>query len=347
MGMIKIPKKSIEFFKSKQMDIFDSGNLAESGWNKKLSEQVTKLTKAKSAAVTNSNGSGLLATLLILKTYFGKKSIVLQSNTMFGMKVMAQSSGLDIKGFVDCRLSYLMPSFADVEKFFNTIPNKHEFVFLLTHIGGWSNPEIEAIANYCEKHSIALIEDCAHSLGTIIDGQHTGTFGLAGVYSFYATKAIPAGEGGVVVSNSEDLMSYLQDFLIYDRFKQAMNIGVNFRMSELNALFCFSVLREADNILSNKHSISRLYEDVCNQYGWGYIKPVNAQQISNLYKFILISDAEDPESEFSNIRTRTSSVYDYYLGEDPFNVSKGHICLPIWYGLEADIVEQVVNELKR
>ena len=66
-----------------------------------------------------------------------------------------------------------------------------------------------------------------------------------------------------------------------------------------------------------------------------------------MYKFILLSSSVNPEKEFAQIQKRTSPVYDYALGEDPHELRKRHICLPIWYMLGDKIVKDVVLELKR
>lgn len=57
------------------------------------------------------------------------------------------------------------------------------------------------------RHNLLVVEDCAHAIETEIDSLHAGTFGNAGVFSFYATKNISIGEGGMVVSNDEALIS--------------------------------------------------------------------------------------------------------------------------------------------
>ena len=69
MGIIKLPKNSIEFFKSNQDKIFESGKLAEGPWNEQLSEKIKDITKVKNAISVNSNGSGLGALFLIYKEY--------------------------------------------------------------------------------------------------------------------------------------------------------------------------------------------------------------------------------------------------------------------------------------
>ena len=71
---------------------------------------------------------------------------------------------------------------------------------MLVHIGGHLAFESERIARYCRDHGIFLLEDCAHAHGAGWDGRRPGTFGDAGVYSFYATKTVSTGEGGVLVT---------------------------------------------------------------------------------------------------------------------------------------------------
>ena len=69
MGMIKLPKNSINFFKDNQNKIFESGNLAEGPWNEKLSDEIKSICNVENAICVNSTGSGLVALLLIYKEY--------------------------------------------------------------------------------------------------------------------------------------------------------------------------------------------------------------------------------------------------------------------------------------
>ena len=346
MGMIKLPNKSIDFFNNNYSNIFESGNLAEGEWNKKVAEWACQYTSANYSLAVNSNGSGMYAILRLWKQYKGKKRIFLQSNTMYGVRTIAISSGLELCGYVDCSLDYLMPTYEQVQNFIAHLDNPGDCVFLLTHIGGWVNPDIKQIAELCTNKGILLLEDCAHSLGSTLESQHTGTFGDAGVYSLYATKTIPVGEGGIIVTQDELLHQMVEKFVMYDRFDQELDVGVNLRMSEINALLTYSVIQETESIIKNKYKIANRYIKVCNENGWKYINPISKSQRSNLYKFILISSSKDPSKDFSKIITKTSPVYDYALGNDPFELTKRHICLPIWYLLEDEIVDSVISELR-
>ena len=347
MGMIKLPKKSINYFNENYLKIFESGNLAEGEWNRKVAEWACKYTLSDYALAVNSNGSGIYTILRLLKKYRFKKKVFLQSNTMYGVKTIAISSGLDLCGYVDCSLDYLMPSYGQVKSFIDNLNKPEDSVFLLTHIGGIVNPDIEQIADLCKNSGVALLEDCAHSLGSTLSGKHTGLFGDVGVYSLYATKAIPVGEGGIVVTKDQELFNMADKFIMYDRFHQKLNLGINFRMSEINALLAFAVINETESIIENKYLIANKYIKACEDYDWSYINPANNNQRSNLYKFILLSKSENPKKDFQNIKTRTSPVYDYSLGDDTSEITKRHICLPIWYGLENSVVDKVVSELYR
>ena len=93
MGIIKLPENSIKFFKDNQDMIFQSGNLAEGPWNEKLSEKVKSIADVRNAICVNSNGSGLVALLLIYKEYFGRSDVMIQSNTMYGVKTITKTAG--------------------------------------------------------------------------------------------------------------------------------------------------------------------------------------------------------------------------------------------------------------
>jgi dTDP-4-amino-4,6-dideoxygalactose transaminase len=92
--------------------------------------------------------------------------------------------------FVDCNRDDLCMSFEDFEA-------KAELhrprAAVLVHIGGHLAFETERIARYCREHGIFLLEDCAHAHGASWDGRRPGTFGDAGVFSFYATKTVSTG----------------------------------------------------------------------------------------------------------------------------------------------------------
>jgi len=347
MGMIKLPIQSINYFKRNIDEVFISGNLAEGPWAEKLSAKVKDISGVKYAIPTASNGSGIVALLQIYKQYYNRRKVMIQSNTMYGVKTMVASGGCELVGYINCRIESLMPSLKDVENAINAYKgNLSELIILLSDIGGIVNPDAEKIGKYCKQKDIIFIEDCAHSLGATLNGKSAGTFGDAGVYSFYATKAIFAGEGGVVVTDSVDLGDYIRGFTIYDRFDQKMPIGINIRPSEAQALLIYSVVREYEEIINNKTEIAKHYIKACQSRNIQFIDQSQNKLRGNYYKFIIITPGLLIKDALPNIKTTTSPVYDYSIGVNNL-VSDHHLCLPIWYGQEIDITLAVCREIDK
>jgi len=79
-----------------------------------------------------------------------------------------------------------------------------------------------------------LIEDCAQSLGSTYQGRITGTRGAAAIFSFYATKVITTGQGGMVASRDKGLLAEVRDLRAYDK-KEDYKVRYNFCMTDLQA----------------------------------------------------------------------------------------------------------------
>jgi perosamine synthetase len=345
MGTIKLPKNSINFFKINQDKIFESGNLAEGPWNEQLSEKIKSICNVTNAICVNSNGSGLVALLLIYKEYYGRTDVMIQSNTMYGVKTLTKTAGYNLVDVIDCQLETLMPSFNDLK---NAVDNYKgeidKLVILLSDIGGIINPEIEKISKLCKEKNIILLEDAAHSFGSTLNKKFAGTFGNAGVYSYYSTKAIFAGEGGIVVTNDNDVGNLMKDFIAYDRFKQKMEIGCNIRLPEIQALMIYSVINEYQQIIKNKSKTAKKYSEVCDTYKIKYINQNENFNLGNYYKFTIISPEKNILDYIPKIKTTTSKVYDYALGRSK-EIPTKHLCLPIWFDLEENISDKVVKEI--
>lgn len=122
-------------------------------------------------------------------------------------------------------------------------------VFLLSHMRGHIT-DLQAVRAICNKHGIAIIEDCAHTMGAKWDGQHTGTWGKVGCYSAQTYKHINSGEGGLLVTDDDDVaaqailmsgcyMMYEQHILkpapdVFERWKY-VTPNFSMRMSNLAA----------------------------------------------------------------------------------------------------------------
>ena len=133
---------------------------------------------------------------------------------------------------------------------------------LVVHLYG--NPaDCPAIAKAAP--GLLLIEDTAEACGATRNGRKTGSFGIAGAFSFYANKVITTGEGGMVVTDSEalaDRMRFLRGHAMHpDRRYFHPELGFNYRMTALQAAVGRSQLRRIDTILAQKRRIAQWYAE--------------------------------------------------------------------------------------
>ena len=123
--------------------------------------------------------------------------------------------------------------------------NKKTKCIIIVHMTGYPC-EMDKIVNICKKNNIKLIEDCAHAIGTKFQNKHAGTFGTCGVFSFYPTKQITTGEGGILITNKKDLINKVKVLKALGvntppelRKKQGIydvtNLGLNYRLTDFQA----------------------------------------------------------------------------------------------------------------
>ncbi len=149
-------------------------------------------------------------------------------------------------------------------------------VFLLSHMRGHI-ADLRAVREICDRHGIVLVEDCAHTMGARWDGRHTGTWGQIGCYSSQTYKHINSGEGGLLVTDDEDIaaqailmsgcyMMYDQHLLrpapeVFERWRY-LTPNFSMRMSNLAA----ALLRPQLALLAERgEQWKRIYADLATE----------------------------------------------------------------------------------
>lgn len=136
---------------------------------------------------------------------------------------------------------------------------------ILVHMGGLIAPNIEEFRRYCDGHGLFLIEDAAHAVGAIRGGRAAGSFGHAGCFSFYPTKVITCGEGGMLTTNDDNLAFYARSLQHRGRDMQASaeqyeRPGRNVRMTEMAALLGRVQLSHLDEFLAQRRRLAAIYQ---------------------------------------------------------------------------------------
>jgi len=110
---------------------------------------------------------------------------------------------------------------------------------------------------------IPVIEDCAQSVGARFKGRYTGSFGILSAFSFYATKMLGAGEGGMVLSNNPDLIEAIRDLRDYDE-KKTYAVRYNYKLTDMQAALAVSQLRKLPSFIEKRKEIAGIYNNGLN-----------------------------------------------------------------------------------
>ena len=171
------------------------------------------------------------------------------------------------------------PVFCDINReTFNIKPEeikkkitKKTKAIIIVHYGGQAC-DLKEILEISKSHNIPIIEDCAHSLGSEYKNKKCGNFGIASCFSFYPTKVITTGEGGMISTNNSKLShkvnllrSHALNKLPPEREKQGawkydvVDLGYNYRLDEIHAALGSSQLNRISTINKKRLSIAKQY----------------------------------------------------------------------------------------
>ena len=292
--------------------------------------------------------SGGMALELVCKAFPNIKKIAVQSNTYFASALpwINKKTELILLGSNNYSLTPSLELVKEASKLgINAI--------ILTHIGGYPIPEIQKITKFCNENQILLFEDCAHSPLTKIDNLYVGSFGDASIFSFFPTKPIPAGEGGMVLFKNQDLakkVSLIRDYgkvNLNDKILHKLPAVSNGRLNEFSASIVSTFLENYKKIYLIRKEIASIYDDkIPNKLI--YQKNLHDRQKLSYYKYITfvnknkfsVSKVYDKENQLFSI-LKDNEIYFKFIGENPLGVN--HVCLPIFPNMQKTDVEKVID----
>jgi dTDP-4-amino-4,6-dideoxygalactose transaminase len=174
------------------------------------------------------------------------------------------------------------PVLADIDPFtFNIDPTEVERrvtsktkAILPVHFAGRAC-DMDSLTEFAKSHKLSIIEDCAHAIETTYKGKHAGTFGDFGCFSFYATKNISTGEGGMVIAKDEEKIIRIKRLALHGMSKDAWKrfsdsgyqhyyveeAGFKYNMMDIQAALGIHQIAKISQFRSRREVIWNKYND--------------------------------------------------------------------------------------
>lgn len=351
-------------------EAFDTNWIAPLGENvNKFEEEIANYVGVKTGAALSAGSAAIHLGLKVLNVKQG--DIVFCSSLTFSATCNPIIYQNATPVFIDSEYETWNMDPLALEKAFEKYPNPKAVI--VVHLYG-TPAKMDEIIKICKKHNVPLIEDAAESLGSIYNGQQTGTFGEYGVFSFNGNKIITTSGGGMLVSNNEDGIKKVRFWATQSkepvRHYEHKEIGYNYRMSNICAGIGRGQLKVLDKRIEKKTEIYNKYKNELEKVKEIKMQPIPKNTKPNHWLSVMTIDKDSKVKplnimetlEKENIDSRpvwkpmhlqpVFKEYDFItakndgtsVSEDLFN--RG-VCLPSDTKMTEEEQERVIDIIKK
>lgn len=239
----------------------EDGFITEFKRTEQFEKQLAEYTGAKHCIVVNNGTISLTLAALAAGIQAGDEVIV-PNYTMIATPNSVKMFGA-VPVFVDVRRDTLC---LDIDLVSKAITPKTKAIMLVSSNGRYPSDGIGAFESLAKEHNLILIEDSAQSLGSFYpDGRHVGRAGLIGSFSFSMPKIISTGQGGALITDSDDMAYKLRRLKDFGRSGGGNDIhdsiGYNFKFTELQACIGVEQMKKLPARVERKKQIWQAYAD--------------------------------------------------------------------------------------
>ncbi len=249
------PEESLNKILSDFRLVLKSGRLTDGPYVQEFEKKFAEYNHTKYAVAVSSGTASLDVTL----RHFGLKGreVIVPTNTFISTpNAVILAGGNPV--FADMNENSLG---IDIEDAKRKVTSKTVGV-IVVHIAGLVCPQINELKQFCEEKGLFLLEDSAHAHGAIIDERKAGTFGDAGCFSFYPTKVMTSCEGGMIITNNQQLAGEARCLRACGQNveRQAVMLGHNWRLSEIAAVVGLHQLEYLEEFIAKRNQVAKWYE---------------------------------------------------------------------------------------
>ena len=250
------------------VDTLKSGWITTGPKTKQFEDEFKKYIGAKHAIAVNSCTAGLHLSLISSNIGSGDEVITTPLTFCATANVIEHCGATPVLVDIDEKTFNI-----DVNKIEEKITYKTKAI-MPVHFAGQSC-EMDEIKRIAEKYNLLIIEDAAHSVGTEYKGQKTGKDSYSASYSFYATKNLTTAEGGMIVTNNDELAEKLRILSLHGISKDAWKRytsegnwyyeviypGFKYNMTDIQASLGIHQLRKIDNFNKIRAQYAKIYNE--------------------------------------------------------------------------------------
>jgi len=342
-------------------DVLSSGQLGwrQDGYVTRLDEAFAHFTGAKYGICRNSAMTALAQAVAISGAGCGDE-IICDPLVHFGG--VAALSFNCVPRFVDVkRDTYLMDPAA-----VRAAVTQHTKALIVTNLWGLC-AELDALREICDEHGIFMIEDCAHVIGARWQGKHAGTFGDVGVFSFQQGKHICTGDGGLIITDREDLHHKLYNEWAF-KGESPSFLTLNFRMNELTAAVGLAQLERFPGYLAEYNANLATLNDAIAECAWLLPRTVPADAAQAGYIWACLWEGDKFGLQFDRFKAlcveeevgvgwgfteRPAQTFDVFCKSTAYHRNECPIRCPFYEGdyrmgacstpVAEDILDRVIN----
>ncbi len=367
---MKIPPVKIHFPEADRAEILaaigetlETGQLTMGKHGRAFEEAFAAMSGTEHAVAVNS-GTSAIEIPMRVRGVEGR-TVLVPTNTFFATVLAVTHAGGQVR-FVDADPATFAVSVDTIEA--QLTPDTAAVV--VVHIAGIVTPDMPAIRDLCRERGLFLFEDAAHAHGSRLGDAAAGSFGDAAGFSFYPTKVITAGEGGMITTNDESMRDAARLFRDQGKLSFTQNLhdklGYNWRMSEPHAIIGAAHLRRLPEFIEERQRIAARYDQLLEPLEGVAALPIPDGCSSNYYKYLALLDAGIDRAQLKQ-RLREEhgvafggEVYElpchlqpifgdtYREGMFPVaeDLCRRHVCLPMFQGMTDDQIDYVGESLR-
>jgi dTDP-4-amino-4,6-dideoxygalactose transaminase len=241
---------------------------------------------------------------------------------------------------------------------------------IVVHIAGLVHPEIDRLREAARERGLFLIEDPSHAHGARIDERPAGSLSDAACFSFYPTKIMTTGTGGMITTDNAELAAYARSVRHHgqgESLESIVNLGNDWCMDEMSAALGVYQLKRLEENVRHRNRVVEWYRRELGDVDWIEV-PLYAENLRHAYyKFpVMLAEGYDKKKlrqiMLNEYQIELGSIYDppchlhpvfqqelgYYEGMFPQTeaVLRRQICLPVHALVSEEDVKNVVAALQ-